>query len=645
MLRALLRSGFVRRPLGIALSLLAMTACASSPTSSPKPSLVDASPRPWAVIPAADGPLTLRVQYPSAGALISARDSTFLLGTVNHGGATLTVNGAPVEVSPNGAFLAWVAMPPRARPSFELVASVPGAEPRRLSLPIRLPTERVAVDAARPPYFDTTSVVPRAGLAMRPDELVRVSVRLAAGARAELRPGTCGASVRPVLPVPAIASPALPSPALQSPAIASPAIALPVAEGAESAGREVPSRLLRCGATLAVFGRGDTVAVTRPIAAIADGDSLGLVRVGVASADSDEVVIARPVAGGTYKWFIIPGTVLRATGRQGDAVRVALEAGLDVWVDASVVTKLPTGANVPRRVVSNVRVVPADGFVDVVMPMSARPAYRIESEGRTVRLTLHGVTGNTDIVWFQRADPFVRDLQWTNEASDRAVYTLQLDRELFGWRAFWRGDAFVLRLRRTPDVDAARPLAGLRIAVDPGHPPAGSTGPTGLYEGVVTLAIGERVQRLLTERGATPIMTRTTAAPVALGERPMMARKADAHAFVSIHLNAKPDGVNPYLNNGSGTYYFHPSGAGLARAIQSRLLVQLGLNDEGTWFDNLAVVRNAWMPSVLVEGAYVIVPTQEAALRTPEFQEAYALAIVEGLEAWFRAFAAAGARP
>lgn len=626
MLRALLRSGFVSRPLGVAFSLLATTACATRPGTAPRPGPDGAARRTWSVIPRVDGPLTLRVQYPSTGALISARDSTFLLGTVNHGGATLTINGAPVSVNPNGAFLAWVAMPPRVKPTFELLATVPGGETRRLSLPIRLPAERLAVDAARPPYFDTTSVLPRAGLALRPDEPVRVSVRLAAGARAELRPGSCAATSQT--------------------AIAVPAITLPLAEGAETAAREVPSRLIRCGATVAVFGRGDTVAVTRPIAAIADGDSLGLVRVGVASSsDSDDVVIARPIAGGTYKWFIIPGTVLRATGRQGDAVRVALEAGLDVWVDAGAVVTLPVASSPPRRVVSNVRVVPGDGYVDVVMPMSARPAYRVESEGRTLRLTLHGVTGNTDIVWFQQADSMVRDLQWTNEASDRAVYTLQLARELFGWRAFWRGDAFVLRLRRTPTVDATRPLAGLRIAVDPGHPPIGSTGPTGLYEGVATLAIGERVQRLLLERGATPIMTRTTAAPVALGERPSLARKADAHAFVSIHLNAKPDGVNPYRNNGSGTYYFQPSGAGLARAIQSRLLVQLGLNDEGTWFDNLAVVRTPWMPSVLVEGAYVIVPAQEAALRTPEFQEAYALAIVEGLEAWFRAVAAAGARP
>ena len=625
MLRTPLRSGFVVRPSGVLLGFALLSGCAGRAAPGTAPVAAAAAPN-WPAIPRADGPMAIRVQYPSPNAVIAARDSTFLLGTVNHGGAALTINGASVIVRPNGAFLAWVAMPPRGRAQFELVATLPGAEAKTLTLPIRLPAERVPVDGARPPYFDTTSIAPRAGLALRDDEPVRVAVRLAADARAELRPAVCGGIVS------APASLPLPLPLLG-------------AEGSETASREVSARLLRCGGTLAVFGRSDTSAVTRTIPPIANGDSLGLVRVGTAASDTDAVVIAKPVPGGTYKWFIIPGTVLRLTGRQGDAVRVQLDQGLDVWVDADAVTPLPAGTSTPRRIVSNARLVPADGFVDLVLPMNARPAYRVDGVGNTLRLTLHGVTGNTDIVWFQRGDSLVRDVQWTNESNDRAVYTVQLQREVYGWLVFWRGDALVLRLRRPPVIDVASPLRGLRIAVDPGHPPIGSTGPTGLYEGVATLAVGERVQRLLTERGAVPIMTRTTAAPVPLGDRPVMARRADAQAFVSIHLNAKPDGANPYLNNGSGTYYFQPQSAALARAIQSRVLVRLGLPNEGTWFDNLAVVRGPWMPSVLVEGAYVIVPEQEAALRTPEFQEAYALAIVEGLESWFRALGAAQARP
>lgn len=621
MLRTLLRAGFAARNLAPASLLLALSLSGCATRRSAVPSINGAAVAPtWPAIPTADGPLAIRVQYPSPNAVISARDSTFLLGTVNHGAATLTINGAPVAVRANGAFLAWVAMPARGASQFELVASVAGVEPRRLVLPIRRPAERRPVDADRAPFVDTASITPRSGLALRASEPVRLSARLAAGARAEFRESAC----------------------IAAPSATGAPLPLLAADAGETAARDVPASLLRCGGSLAVFGRGDTLAYTRTVPAIADGDALGLVRVGTASADTDAVIIARPVPNGTYKWFLMPGTVLRATGRQGDQVRVQLDAALDVWVDSGAVSTLADGTPAPRRVVGNARVVPGTDYVDLVLPMSARPAYRVEADGATLRLTLHGVTGNTDIAWFQRGDSLVRDVQWTNQATDRAVYTLRLQRDVFGWLVFWRNDALVLRVRRPPLIDASQPLRGLRIAVDPGHPPIGSTGPTGLYEGVATLAIGERVQRLLSDRGAIPIMTRRSEAAVPLGERPVIARRAEAHAFVSIHLNAKPDGVNPYLNNGSGTYYFQPHSAGLARAIQSRLLTRLGLPDEGTWFDNLAVVRSAWMPSVLVEGAYVIVPEQEAALRTPQFQEAYALAVVEGLEAWFRTLAAAG---
>jgi N-acetylmuramoyl-L-alanine amidase len=44
---------------------------------------------------------------------------------------------------------------------------------------------------------------------------------------------------------------------------------------------------------------------------------------------------------------------------------------------------------------------------------------------------------------------------------------------------------------------------------------------------------------------------------------------------------------------------------------------------------------------VLCEGAWVVMPEQEAALRTPEFQQRYAMGIVDGLEAYFRSLASA----
>jgi N-acetylmuramoyl-L-alanine amidase len=54
-----------------------------------------------------DGPISLRIAYPPAGAAIDARDSSFLLGTTGTGDARLWINGTPVPVAANGAWLAW----------------------------------------------------------------------------------------------------------------------------------------------------------------------------------------------------------------------------------------------------------------------------------------------------------------------------------------------------------------------------------------------------------------------------------------------------------------------------------------------------------------------------------------------------------
>jgi N-acetylmuramoyl-L-alanine amidase len=360
---------------------------------------------------------------------------------------------------------------------------------------------------------------------------------------------------------------------------------------------------------------------------------------GAAPADTDLVVIGRPTPGGTYKWFFLPGTVVPVRGRSGDWVRVGLDERLDVWVAAADATPLPPGTPAPARVARNVRVVPAERWVDVVIPMTARPPHQVEELDRAIALTLFGTTANTDIVQQLAADPLVRHVSWTQEGRDRARYVVHLARAPYGYLALWTGGAFVLRVRRPPAVRAAAPLRGLTIAVDPGHPPIGATGPTGLYEAVPTLAVGVRVQRLLEARGARVVMTRVTPSAVPLGDRPIIARRADAHALVSIHLNALPDGVNPFTAHGTGTYWFHPHAVPLARAMQRALVRRMGLRDLGIYYDNLALARPTWMPAVLAEGAFIMIPEQEAALRTPEYQEAYARGVVEGLERYFAGLA------
>ncbi|MEX2000369.1 MAG: N-acetylmuramoyl-L-alanine amidase, partial [Gemmatimonadales bacterium] len=193
--------------------------------------------------------------------------------------------------------------------------------------------------------------------------------------------------------------------------------------------------------------------------------------------------------------------------------------------------------------------------------------------------------------------------------------------------------------RRPPTPDRRHPLRGRVIAIDPGHPPVGSTGPTRLFEGDAMLAVADRLRVMLEAAGARVVQLRTTQAPMGLIERTAAAEAAGAEALVSIHANALPDGVNPFTNHGTSTYYYHPRSRPLATAIQRALVAELGLRDLGVGRGDLHLARPTWMPAILAEGLFIMVPEQEAMLASPHGQAAYARGLRNGLLAFFREYA------
>jgi N-acetylmuramoyl-L-alanine amidase len=494
-----------------------------------------------------DSALAIRVVYPPQDYRLASRtpsDSNFIFGSVGSGRATLTINGANVPVAPNGAFLAWLPLPPgRAGDTlrYELVATR-GADVAREERRVLLRSRSEA-------------------LGSRPE---------AVGSRPEAQPKDLAQAPRDSL------------------------------------------------AELPVF-----------------------VRLGGAAtpADTDRVVVGRPTPAGTYRWFFLPGTVAQLTGRSGGFARVRLDSTLDVWVDSADAPIATDVRALPRRTTANVRL-RADTvarWTDVVIGMAERPAYFVEETADALLVTLYDTRANTDQVSYGPSDPIVRTVSWEQVANDRALYTINLRRAPYGYMVMWeQGRGLVVRVRDVPRVDPDHPLRGRVIAVDPGHPPAGATGPTGLWEPQAALWVSERLRDMLVARGAKVIMTRTTMDPVGLGDRPTIARQQDAEAFVSVHLNALPDGANPFAPRGSGTYFFHQHSEPLAREIQRGLTENIGLLDEGVYKANFAVVRNSpWFPGVLTEGLYLMHPAQENFLRTREGQERYARGILEGLERYF----------
>jgi N-acetylmuramoyl-L-alanine amidase len=508
-------------------------------------------------VPEARGPIQIRVVYPRAGQQIAARDSNFIFGSVGSGDAGLRINGFPVPVWPNGAFMGWLPVPPDSAPQYEIVASN-GAQFARIVHPIKLPPAPPQPDTASPgvPSGDTLDTVPP--VPPRPDTLPTDTVT-------------------------------------------------PVSGNVYAAVGTLPS----------------------------------------AVSDTDRVSIARPAPGSgqTYKWFLMPGTVVKVTGykigNDGEYARIELDSAQEAWLPKSELPEVLHSV-APARRVGTVRVEPAAEWIDVVIPVGSPPPYLAEETDRGISLLLYGVSGASVISTMPSpADPYLASVSSTPEPH-RVRYSIVLNQPPYGYLALWQNGELRFRVRRPPAItDPNSPLRGLTITVDPGHPPAGATGPTGLYEGDAVLEVGLRLRDLLAARGANVVMTRTEPTDsVPLGERPIISRRANAHAFVSVHLNALPDGVNPFADPrvGTTTYYFWPHSRLLGQSTQPAMVEEMGLRDVGTKYGNYWVIRGTWMPSILTEGAFIMMPDQEAAIKIPSYQAAYANAIVQGLESFFVSF-------
>src|SRR5262249_23853886 len=159
--------------------------------------------------------------------------------------------------------------------------------------------------------------------------------------------------------------------------------------------------------------------------------------------------------------------------------------------------------------------VPAREYVDVVMPIQTPPPFLVEQQHDRIILTLYGTQASPEIIKFLQNDSLVRMITWFPEASDQVRFSLELTPAPSRYLAMYdpaRG--FILRLRRPPRTSLARPLDGLTITVDPGHPPGGAVGPTRLSEPEGVLPVAMKVRDMLEKRGARVVLTRTNMDPV-----------------------------------------------------------------------------------------------------------------------------------
>jgi len=359
------------------------------------------------------------------------------------------------------------------------------------------------------------------------------------------------------------------------------------------------------------------------------------------ASDTDRVVTGYALTGGVERWFLLPNTMLKVIGTKGTDAYVQLDSLQTIRIEQAEYKLLDSGTKAAPPRASAFTLKNAAEWTDIVIPVTQLPAYLVEETDSSLSLTLYGTRGARRQQGPVKApaSSYVTSVS-SKVDGPRVRYTFALKGPVYGYQPLWEAGKLTFRIRKPPRIDPASPLMGLTVAVDPGHPPVGATGPTGLWEPVPTLDVGFKVRELLQAKGVNVLMTRETPDPVDLNLRGTMARRANANALVSIHLNALPDGINPFRAQGTETYHYHVHSGPLAEAVQKTAVANMGLPDNGAKRRNLALVRPTWMPAILVEGAFIMMPDQEAAMRTPEYQEKYAQGIVEGLENYFRELAA-----
>lgn len=178
----------------------------------------------------------------------------------------------------------------------------------------------------------------------------------------------------------------------------------------------------------------------------------------------------------------------------------------------------------------------------------------------------------------------------------------------------------------------------IKIILDAGHAygTPGKETPDGMKEFDFNAAVAEIAKRMLAEY--QNVQVHFTHDPsgkidVSLDKRCEHANKIMADVFVSIHANAygkggwnESDGIETFV------YTTKPKDSlALATKVQRNLIKETGRDNRGVKTANFQVLRETKMDAILVECGFMTNKAEAALLKTKDYREKCARAIVAGL--------------
>ncbi|HEV8612986.1 MAG TPA: hypothetical protein VGQ73_05715, partial [Gemmatimonadales bacterium] len=432
----------------LALAALVLTACGGRTRPGALAAAVGGLPR----VPEIHGPLRLAVVYPDSLTGVEAEDSSFVFGSVGDGAAVLRINGIPVPVAPNGAWLAWIPFRGDSVITLQLEART-ARDSARLEYHVRR-ARRFVPPAARL-WIDTTSFAPAGRVWWPSDQYLPLSVRASEGATLSLRlPG--GATM----------------------AFAADRVAEPVPEALRAFDRDTAKlrravraeryRTVLRGARLGdpgpLLGPGGGAPGGEPVLEASAGSDTLQVRwpLRFAPLDSlpvmvqldddpggrggtDSITVGRAAPAATYTWFFPTGTRARVSGRINGELRLALSSRSEAWVAAAEAVRAE-GAGSGPRVVGSVTLSPRADRVVARIPVGARLPFQILEEERALTIVLYGAVSDVNWLRYGREDSLVSLATTRQAAADELELRFTLTAPVWGYHARWDGTDLLLEI-------------------------------------------------------------------------------------------------------------------------------------------------------------------------------------------------------
>ena len=579
--------------------------------------------------------INLSVVYPREGSTIEAApsDSSFIFGNITPSNTKLQINGKSVNVLDNGAFLAY--LPIKSGPFVFYCKAVNNQDSLTVHRSVFVPP-LMSSTPADSLIIEDEYLLPNGSVEIHQGDLLRVSFKGTPNCKASFTID----GVRENIPMIESDSPKYfywgefvfgDKPAMQGKNVAG------IYEGSYLV-QPLDWRENRKIIFQLVGQKQDTVLKISPHKLTIFDNSFPQ----IAEIKTERATLRTGVNAGYY-YFLPRGTKVEIDGRYGMYYKVKLSEVEEAWVMAKDINILPWGTTRPQKIINVLRVKDIGDKVRIKAILGERIPFRIEQTTNPQQLLvkMFGVVSDTDWIKFESGQSLVKDIRWEQKASD--VYELKVSlnqKQQWGYNAsFDELNNFILDINKTPHISGwpSSPLKGISVLLDPGHlPDTGAVGPTESTEADVNYKLALTLENNLRSKGAMVYLTRRDEHGISLRARMKLAEMFGAHILLSLHHNALPDGINPYRNRGSSTYYYHPASFTLAALIQKKLLENLELNNFGLYYDNLAMCRPTQMPAVLLEPAFLMHPEEEQLIKSDDYRNKCSEAIVDALEQFLK---------